>query len=85
MADSSAQDRNLPASQRKLQKAREEGQLPRSRDLGHFAALPWCVCGAQQLGRCPQQMAPPMGAMADRVYRLPLAPGLWVLRRFYCK
>ena len=39
MADSSAQDRNLPASQRKLQKAREEGQLPRSRDLGHFAAL----------------------------------------------
>jgi flagellar biosynthetic protein FlhB len=39
MADSNAQDRNLPASQRKLQKAREEGQLPRSRDLGHFCAL----------------------------------------------
>jgi flagellar biosynthesis protein FlhB len=39
MADSNAQDRNLPASQRKLQKAREEGQVPRSRDLGHFAAL----------------------------------------------
>ena len=39
MADQNAQDRNLPASQRKLQKAREEGQVPRSRDLGHFAAL----------------------------------------------
>ena len=40
MADSSsAQDRNLPASQRKLQKAREEGQVARSRDLGHFAAI----------------------------------------------
>jgi flagellar biosynthetic protein FlhB len=39
MADSNAQDRNLPASQRKLNKAREEGQIPRSRDLGHFAAI----------------------------------------------
>ena len=39
MADDSAQDKNLPASQRKLKKAREEGQLARSRDLSHFAAL----------------------------------------------
>ena len=39
MADSSAQDKNLPASQRKLDKAREEGQVCRSRDLGHFAAI----------------------------------------------
>ena len=39
MADSNAQDRNLPASQRKLQKAREDGQVARSRDLGHFAAV----------------------------------------------
>jgi len=39
MADSSAQDKNLPATQRKLDKAREDGQLPRSRDLGHFAAI----------------------------------------------
>ncbi|MEQ1805670.1 MAG: flagellar type III secretion system protein FlhB [Burkholderiaceae bacterium] len=39
MADSEAQNRNLPASQRKLQKARADGQVPRSRDLGHFAAL----------------------------------------------
>ena len=38
MAESS-QDRNLPASQRKLEKARKDGQVARSRDLGHFAAL----------------------------------------------
>ena len=39
MADQDAQDRNLPASQRKLDKAREDGQVARSRDLGHFAAI----------------------------------------------
>ncbi|HXD08259.1 MAG TPA: EscU/YscU/HrcU family type III secretion system export apparatus switch protein [Burkholderiaceae bacterium] len=38
MADD-AQDRNLPASERKLRKAREDGQVARSRDLGHFAAI----------------------------------------------
>ena len=39
MADSSAQDKKLPASQRKIDKARGDGQVARSRDLGHFAAL----------------------------------------------
>lgn len=39
MADQDAQDRNLPASAKKLRKAREQGQVPRSRDLGHFASL----------------------------------------------
>jgi flagellar biosynthetic protein FlhB len=39
MASSSAQDKNLPATARKLDKAREEGQVARSRDLGHFAAV----------------------------------------------
>ena len=38
MSDS-AQDRNLPASARKVRKARGDGQVARSRDLGHFAAL----------------------------------------------
>lgn len=37
MAD--AQDRNLPASARRRQKAREHGQVARSQDLGHFAAI----------------------------------------------
>jgi flagellar biosynthesis protein FlhB len=44
MAEQNSQDRNLPASQRKLNKAREEGQVARSRDLGHFVAI--AVCGA---------------------------------------
>ena len=39
MADNDAQDRNLPASELRLKKAREDGNVPRSRDLGHFAAL----------------------------------------------
>ena len=38
MADS-AQDRKLPASKRKIDKARREGQVARSRDLGHFGAV----------------------------------------------
>jgi flagellar biosynthetic protein FlhB len=39
MADQDAQQRTLPASQRKLQKAREEGQVARSRDLSHFIVV----------------------------------------------
>lgn len=38
MADS-AQDRNLPATAKRRQRAREDGQVPRSKDLGHFTAL----------------------------------------------
>ena len=37
--ESSSQDRNLPASHRKLQRAREEGQVARSQDLGHLTVL----------------------------------------------
>ena len=38
MSDS-AQDRKLPATERKIQKSRADGQVARSRDLGHLAAL----------------------------------------------
>jgi flagellar biosynthetic protein FlhB len=34
-----SQDRNLPASERKLKKAREDGQVSRSEDLSHLAVL----------------------------------------------
>ena len=37
--ESSSQDRNLPASERKLKKARDDGQVARSRDLSHLAVL----------------------------------------------
>ncbi len=46
MADQDAQDRNLPASAKKIEKSRAEGQLPRSRDLPHFAMM---VAGAAVL------------------------------------
>ena len=35
----SSQDKSLPATARKLQKTREDGQTSRSRDLGHLAVL----------------------------------------------
>jgi flagellar biosynthetic protein FlhB len=36
---SSSQDRNLPATQRKLDQARKDGQVARSRDLSHLAVM----------------------------------------------
>jgi flagellar biosynthesis protein FlhB len=39
MADNDSQDKNLPASARKIERSRAEGQLPRSRDLPHFAMM----------------------------------------------
>lgn len=39
MADQGAQDRHLPATERKIEKAREDGQVARSRDLGHLAMV----------------------------------------------
>lgn len=39
MADDSAQEKQLPATARKLEKAKEEGQVVRSKDLGHFLVV----------------------------------------------
>ena len=39
MAAQDSQDKTLPASERKLTKAREDGQVARSRDLSHFAVM----------------------------------------------
>ena len=58
MADQ--QDKNLPASHRRILKAREDGQVARSRDLAHLlpmaagvalmvALAPWAIQGASQL------------------------------------
>jgi flagellar biosynthetic protein FlhB len=52
MATQDAQDRSLPATPRRLEKAREEGQVVRSRDLGHFAAV--AVGGAALVVLAPQ-------------------------------
>jgi len=51
MSEQNSQDRNLPASERKLKKAREDGQVARSRDFGHFAAI--AVCGALLVTTAP--------------------------------
>ena len=37
--DQGSQDRDLPASERKLKKARDDGQVGRSQDLSHLAVL----------------------------------------------
>ncbi len=52
MSEPSSQDRNLPASQRKLKKAREDGQVARSRDFGHFALI--AVCSALLVATAPR-------------------------------
>jgi len=52
MSDQSSQDRNLPATARKLSKARAEGQVARSRDFGHFVAI--AVGGAVLAAMAPQ-------------------------------
>ena len=55
MSEPSSQDRNLPASQRKLRKAREEGQVARSKDLGHFVAI--AACGGLLIAASPWLVA----------------------------
>ncbi|MCD6734677.1 MAG: flagellar type III secretion system protein FlhB [Burkholderiaceae bacterium] len=48
--DVSREDRQLPASERRLQKAREEGRVARSRDFGHFAMLGTALLAATAFG-----------------------------------
>jgi flagellar biosynthesis protein FlhB len=67
MADSDSQNRNLPASQRKLDKARADGQVPRSRDLGHFAAL---AAGVAALAAAAPTLAGWLQQMLARALKL---------------
>jgi flagellar biosynthesis protein FlhB len=93
MADS-AQDRNLPASAKKKAKAREEGQVPRSRDLGHFTALASAgavlTFGAQPLAgwmerllssglRFDHEMATNPAAMGERLTELGLQALIFII------
>lgn len=39
MAETSKEDRQLPASEKRLQQAREEGNVPRSRDAAHLLVM----------------------------------------------
>ena len=65
MADS-AQDRQLPASERKKLKARTEGQVPRSRDLVHFVVIAAAVGGALAVGH---RMLEPLLQLLDQGLR----------------
>ncbi len=49
MAD--AENRNLPATERRKRKARDDGQVPRSRELAHFAVF--AGCGAALVAAAP--------------------------------
>ena len=87
MADQD-QDRHLPATERKIKKSREDGQVARSRDLGHVAALaagllllasaaPWLAEWSQRLLAKglhfdAAELARP-GAMTERLEALALA------------
>lgn len=51
MADPNSQDRQLPATPRKLRKAREDGQVARSQHWGHFVAI--AAGGALLLAAAP--------------------------------
>ena len=79
MADS-AQDRNLPASEKKKSRARQDGQIPRSRDLGHFAVLgaggALLMLGARPLSGWMQQLL-----AAGHAYRCYLTPAELTARR----
>jgi flagellar biosynthesis protein FlhB len=55
MAQQDGQDRTLPASPRRLQKAREEGQVARSRDVAHFGAI--AAGGAVLVALAPRGVA----------------------------
>jgi flagellar biosynthetic protein FlhB len=55
MAEQNASEKHLPATPRKLEKAREEGQVARSRDLGHFAAI--AAGGAMLVATAPMLTA----------------------------
>jgi flagellar biosynthetic protein FlhB len=56
MADNNqGQDRTLPATPRRLEKAREEGQVARSRDFSHFGAI--AAGGAVLVAAAPRVFA----------------------------
>ena len=65
MADQ-AQDRHLPATERKIRKAREEGQVARSRDLLHLVVL---GLGTAALVGAAQPLASALQRMFEQALR----------------
>jgi flagellar biosynthetic protein FlhB len=48
--ESNAEDRNLPASEKRRKDAREEGRVPRSKELASLLVLGAALCGLMGLG-----------------------------------
>ena len=71
MADQDKDSKNLPASERRLEKARQEGQVPRSRDLTHAAAI-------AQIAHANAWQSPVEGAISFHATRV--SPG-WRMKR----
>jgi len=77
----SSQEKSLPASERKLQKAREDGQGARSRDLSHLAILGsgaacLLILAPQLMGRLKLAMSQQLAFDASTV----MAPGHMLAR-----
>jgi len=96
MAQQDSQDRTQPATPKRISKAREEGQVARSKDLGHFAAIaaggtalvaimPVLADWMRQILldglRFDAAMVHNTGAMTDRLQEL-MARMLWVVLPF---
>ncbi len=63
---SDQQDKTHPASQRKLEKARKEGNVARSQDFGHFAAV--AAGGATLVAMAPRVTAWLRDALAEALH-----------------
>jgi len=81
MADQDKDSKNLPATERRLQKARQEGQVPRSRDLTHAAAIAAIILSFYSLG--PSLGTGLIQVMRDGLTwsRTQLLDPTWMLRR----
>lgn len=71
MADDSDLERSEPASQRRIEKAREEGDVPRSRELDIFLSLAAGVVMIAALGKSTAELL--SGQLASGLARLPSA------------
>ena len=82
----SSQEKSLPASERKLQKAREDGQGARSRDLSHLAILG--AGAACMLLLAPQLMDRMQWAMSQQLAfnaATVMAPERHSIRSHHCR
>jgi flagellar biosynthetic protein FlhB len=75
-SESSSEDRTEAPTQRRLEQAREQGQLPVSRDLGTLASLSGAALGAAMLAPAiAHRLADQSAALLDQLDRIRLVDG----------